>query len=135
MVYFLTFLRKFLNTCVLYGVAYHIWSSFVLLQLDDRDSDDESREPSLRETRPRRVDRGYPENDSHEIEVMDEEDSIFLPLDRPRHRQGESYVFSDPEWQQFVKIAGDGEKMKSLKGMASALPTTPPPCIYLQWSR
>lgn len=102
-------------------MAFHLWSSVVLLQLDDRDDDDESPESTQR--RPsannsgNRGDKTHV-NNAHQTEEPEEEDddSVFIPLGWPRYRKGEFYAASDPEWQQFSKISRDSEKLQSLRG-------------------
>lgn len=42
---------------------------------------------------------------------------IHIPLSWPRKKDGKFYAASDPEWQEFVKISKDREKLLSLKGV------------------
>ena len=60
------------------------------------------------------------EDEDYELEVQGH--SLFIPLGPPRHREGDFYSASDPEWQEFVRIAKDDKKMKSLKGGYSDFP-------------
>ena len=101
--------RKFLNTCIIYGFAYHIWSSSVLVRLDD--GGDESQDPKLRES-------GAHDGLEEEDYELDEEGDVdaFIPLGWPRHCKGEFYSASDPEWREFVNIARNIEKQRALKG-------------------
>ncbi|KKK12634.1 hypothetical protein P175DRAFT_0512917 [Aspergillus ochraceoroseus IBT 24754] len=112
--------RRFFTTCLLYGAAIHIWSSFVLVKFDDPSHDtnnslerfpeDEQDERMQRKSaidRDRRLsfDKGQSAGS----------DSVFIPLSWPRLRDGDYYAASDPEWQTFIKIARDRERLKALK--------------------
>ena len=39
-----------------------------------------------------------------------------IPLSWPRRHEGKFYAPSDPEWQEFIKISRDRQKIQSLKG-------------------
>ena len=39
-----------------------------------------------------------------------------IPLSWPRRHEGKFYASSDPEWQEFIKISRDRQKIQSLKG-------------------
>lgn len=101
-----------MKRCFLYGVAFHLWSSFVLLQFDDED--DETEEPLVEGANKgqERMDVGT----SADTQESSDSDDMFVPLGWPQIRQGELYAESDPEWQEFVKISRNGEKLQSLKG-------------------
>lgn len=109
-------LRKIVSTCLLYGAAFHIWSSCVLLQLDDDDYDVDHLESSQggNGVRPDN-DKGH-KNHAHRAETINGEDTLFIPLGWPRLRKGDFYASSDPEWQQFVKISKDSRKLELLRG-------------------
>lgn len=50
------------------------------------------------------------------IEDSPDGDPIHIPLSWPRRKEGKFYAASDPEWQEFVKVSKDHNKIKSLKG-------------------
>ncbi|KAL5365753.1 hypothetical protein BJX96DRAFT_159683 [Aspergillus floccosus] len=105
-------IRKFLSSCLLYGTAFHLWSSFVLLQFDDTLHDvDEAQEP---QSGNKRSIKGTDEN-RHDSEEVTDADPIFIPLGWPRLRKGELYVASDPEWKEFAKVSRDREKLQALR--------------------
>ncbi|KAE8390662.1 hypothetical protein BDV23DRAFT_154598 [Aspergillus alliaceus] len=104
-------IRKFFATFFLYGAAFHLWSSFILLQFDDTQDDvDTAQEP------PPGCDQGSDEEsvDNRANETVDS-DTVFIPLGLPRLRKGELYAASDPEWQEFVKVSRDREKLQLLR--------------------
>jgi hypothetical protein len=106
-------IRKFLSSCLLYGTAFHLWSSFVLLQFDDTLHDVDEVEES--QSGNKRSVKDTDENRQYSEEATDA-DPIFIPLGWPRLRKGELYVASDPEWKEFAKISRDREKLQALRG-------------------
>ncbi|BCR90844.1 uncharacterized protein ACHE_60730A [Aspergillus chevalieri] len=108
-------IRKLFTAFLLYGTAFHLWSSFVLLQFDAApEDDDSSRRPSMSE-KYARANRNESDIDTTgEMEDFDE-DPIHIPLSWPRRHEGKFYAASDPEWQEFVKFARDHKKIRSLK--------------------
>ncbi|KAE8376177.1 hypothetical protein BDV26DRAFT_266091 [Aspergillus bertholletiae] len=110
-------IRKFFTTFLIYGAAFHLWGSFVLLQFDDTlDNADATREAPSKKTdvgENRKNDReGGLENRASGTVGSD---PIFIPLGWPRLRKGEQYAASDPEWLEFVKTSRDREKLQYLK--------------------
>lgn len=53
------------------------------------------------------------------VEDSTDEGPIYIPLSWPRKREGKFYGASDPEWQEFIKLSRDYQKIKSLKGKLS----------------
>lgn len=105
-------LRKLLASCLIYGAAFHIWSTLALLQFDS--ADDTTQEPSL-DGRTSRTNEKDTNNKDH-AEELDEDDSLFIPLSWPFLQPGKFYAKSDPEWQEFGKIHQDSKKIQSLQG-------------------
>ncbi|KAJ5088139.1 hypothetical protein N7456_011755 [Penicillium angulare] len=112
-------LRSFFFKCLLYGVAYQLWSSFVLVRLDDdTHNTDVSLEPTSETTGLR---QSSPDNEEllegeGEIEVP-----LFVPLTWSWLEEGELYAASDPEWQEFVKISKDRAKLQKLRNELAAI--------------
>ena len=110
------FCRRVFTAFLLYGTAFHLWSSFVLLQFDAAPEDDDvSRRPSMSEKHARTNKNESDKDTTGDMEDFDE-DPIHIPLSWPRRREGKFYAASDPEWQEFVKLARDHKKIRSLKG-------------------
>lgn len=105
-------LRRLVTTCLLYGVAFHVWSSFILLRFDGASEDLDPLEEMGVET-------GEDMSDD-EVNEVNEEDPIFIPIGWPRMRQGELYAPSDAEWQEFVKVARDKQRLHALRGIIVA---------------
>lgn len=55
-------------------------------------------------------------NSTDRVEDSVDDYPIHIPLSWPRKKEGKFYAASDPEWQEFVKISKDRQKIKSLKG-------------------
>ncbi|KAL4889147.1 hypothetical protein BDV59DRAFT_195962 [Aspergillus ambiguus] len=104
-------IRKFLSTCLLYGTAFHLWSSFVLIQFDDTLHDADAAQEPQAGNRGSVKDRDA----TDESEESADSEPIFIPLGWPRLRKGELYVASDPEWKEFAKISRDREKLQALR--------------------
>lgn len=103
--------RSFIGKCLLYGAAFHLWSSFVLIRFDDDTDDVETTEISEKKELPtsqrdQRIGK----------EEEDDEEPIFIPLSWSRVQEGELYTASDPEYQAAVKILRDAEQTDRLKG-------------------
>lgn len=115
--------RSFLSKFFFYGVAFHLWSTLILSRFDD-DDDTQNAEappgPGLNSTG-----RNGSSNDhdklvdgQEEEEDEQEEDALFVPLTWSWLEEGEMYTASDPEWQQFVQISRDRNKLQSLRGQS-----------------
>lgn len=88
----------------------------MLVRFDDDDTHDDKKAP---ETRPentslQRASRGIDELTEDEL---GEEDGLFIPLTWSWLEEGELYTASDPEWQEFVTISKDRQKLQKLRGM------------------
>lgn len=106
--------RKFVTSCLIYGTAFHLWSSLVFLQLDDADA---SEEPRLERTT--RENNDNDEEHKQLPERLEDLETTFVPLSLPLIRPGEFYATSDKEWQEFAKFSRDDEKLKKLKSIVS----------------
>ncbi|KAL1883533.1 hypothetical protein Plec18167_002537 [Paecilomyces lecythidis] len=98
--------KRFVTRFFLYGAAFNIWCSLVLLRFDEADDLDVEDEKLPKP------------NKQHTVEdtgEKDEEDSLFIPLTWPRIRPGDLYAPSDPEWKEFVKIARDKQRLPALR--------------------
>ncbi|KAJ5147714.1 hypothetical protein N7526_001066 [Penicillium atrosanguineum] len=118
-------LRSFFTKFFLYGAAFHLWTSFVLVRFDDDTHDDDSTlESSFEETGPHRPPRDT-EKLTDEESNKDTEDGapMFIPLTWSRLREGELYAASDPEWQAFVQLSKDRKKLQNLRGMSKNFET------------
>lgn len=105
--------RAFFKKCFLYGVAFHLWSSFVLLQFDV--AEDQTEEALVEE-----ANRGQEPRDTgpnSDTEGSSDSDDVFVPLGWPQVREGELYSASDPELLEFAKLSRDRTKMRSLRGI------------------
>lgn len=114
--WFLACSRSFLAKAILYGTAFHLWSSFVLVRFDDDDIHDDQKAP---ETRPENtsIQRASRRADELTEDELGEEDGLFIPLTWSWLQEGELYTASDPEWQEFVTISKDRQKLQKLRGM------------------
>ncbi|PYH99560.1 hypothetical protein BO71DRAFT_394288 [Aspergillus ellipticus CBS 707.79] len=110
--------KKALKTIVLSGVAYHLWSYYALLLLNELPDDVNTSSAVQLEpkgpTRPKQFDRNRHPFQPTENDALDSS-SYFIPFGWPRLYEGESYKPSDPEWRQFFKISADREKIQLLK--------------------
>ncbi|CAG7927107.1 unnamed protein product [Penicillium olsonii] len=102
--------RSFVSKCLLYGTAFHLWSTFVLVQFDDEDDDDT---PAL--ARPEQTASHQRHEDAETLEKTVNEDALFIPLAWSRLQKGELYTTSDPEWQEFVRLSKDRKKLQNLR--------------------
>ncbi|KAJ5675875.1 hypothetical protein N7462_008772 [Penicillium macrosclerotiorum] len=109
-------LRSFLGKTLLYGTAFHLWSSFVLIQFDEEDRDthdvDSISEAEVKETTSRPSSQSSPD-EGRMGDGVEEEDPLFIPLTWSRLQEGDLYAASDPEWQEFVKISKDRKNASS----------------------
>ncbi|KAJ5242348.1 uncharacterized protein N7469_000675 [Penicillium citrinum] len=112
-------LRSFIGKCLLYGAAFHLWSSFVLLRFDDDTQDDESSTQKTIEANDSR--ESLRRNQGKEGQQEEDDDLLFIPLSWSRVEEDEVYSTSGPEWQEFCKISGDEEKYKKLKNELLAI--------------
>ncbi|KAJ5173978.1 uncharacterized protein N7500_001909 [Penicillium coprophilum] len=105
-------IRSFISKCLLYGTAFHLWSTFVLVRFDD-DTDDEDIPPVAKslETAPGQTSR----SGNITGKEVENEGALFIPLSWSRLQQGELYAASDPEWQEFVKVSKDRKKLQRLR--------------------
>lgn len=112
--------RPFISKFFFYGVAFHLWSTLILSRFDD-DDDTQNAEalpgPGLNSTG--RHGGSHDHNklvEKEEEDEEEEEDAFFVPLTWSWLEEGEMYTASDPEWQQFVQISRDRNKLQSLRG-------------------
>ncbi|KAL1995340.1 hypothetical protein VTN49DRAFT_1527 [Thermomyces lanuginosus] len=98
--------RRFATTCVLYGVAFHLWSSLVLLQFDG-DVEPESVE-HVNPTASNEVSR-------RNAAQLEEEEATFIPLTLPSLQRGELYKSTDEEWQRFAELNSKPERISKLR--------------------
>ncbi|KAJ5986831.1 hypothetical protein N7451_011196 [Penicillium sp. IBT 35674x] len=112
-------LRSFFSKCLLYGAAYQLWSSFVLVRFDD---DTREIDASLESTPEATGLRRSPYRGEELLEDEEEIGSpLFVPLTWSWLEEGELYTASDPEWQEFVQISKDREKLKKLRDELAAI--------------
>lgn len=107
--------RSFFSKCLLYGAAYQLWSSFILVRFDDDTREIDASPESTPEA------TGLRRSPYRGEELLEDEEEIgaplFVPLTWSWLEEGELYTASDPEWQEFVQISKDREKLKKLRGM------------------
>jgi hypothetical protein len=112
-------LRSFFTKFFLYGAAFHLWTSFVLVRFDDDPHDHDSNPESISGDTDSR--RSHPGTDKLTGEERDKDivdgAPMFIPLTWSRLREGELYAASDPEWQAFVQLSKDRKKLSKLRGM------------------
>jgi hypothetical protein len=109
-------LRSFVTKALLYGTAFHLWSTFVLVRFDDDPDDaDSSQELSPSQAAARRNLHGGGEPGGSDVEEVEVESPLFIPLGWSWLQEGERYTAADPEWQQFVKISKDRPKLQKLR--------------------
>ncbi|KAF7713234.1 Uncharacterized protein PECH_002222 [Penicillium ucsense] len=113
--------RSFLGKAILYGTAFHLWSSFVLVRFDDDDTQEDKAASKPRpDTRTLQA-AAATRNDALADEESGEDDSVFIPLTWSWMEEGDYYRASDPEWQEFVKISKDKKKLQELREELAAL--------------
>ncbi|KAJ5779044.1 hypothetical protein N7457_006764 [Penicillium paradoxum] len=96
-------IRSFISKCLLYGTAFHLWSTFVLVRFDDDTEDtDSSHAAPTGGIGPRENSRESSEVAGKEAE---NEDPLFIPLAWSRLQKGELYTASDREWQHLDELA------------------------------
>ncbi|KAJ5783670.1 uncharacterized protein N7518_009347 [Penicillium psychrosexuale] len=106
-------IRSFISKCLLYGTAFYLWSTFVLIRfVDDTEDADLPPMANPEKTSPRQTSVGSGEITGKEVE---NEGALFIPLAWSRLQQGELYTTSDPEWQEFVKFSKDRKKLQKLR--------------------
>ncbi|CEO58517.1 hypothetical protein PMG11_03236 [Penicillium brasilianum] len=112
--------RSFLGKFILYGTAFHLWSSFVLVRFDDDDTHDDQTAPetALENASLHRAAGGIDELTKEELK---EEDRVFIPLTWSWLEEGDLYTASDPEWQEFVSISKDRKKLQKLRDELAAI--------------
>lgn len=119
-------LRSFVTKFFLYGAAFHLWTSFVLVRFDDDPHDNDSTPESISGDTDSR--RSPPGTDKLTGEERDKEVAdgapMFIPLTWSRLREGELYAAADPEWQAFVQLSKDRKKLSKLRGRFTNPETT-----------
>ncbi|CAG8901895.1 unnamed protein product [Penicillium egyptiacum] len=113
-------IRSFISKCLLYGTAFHLWSTFVLIRFDD-DTDDADLPPvtNPEEIAPRQTSLGSGEITGKEVgKEVENEGAVFIPLAWSRLQKGELYTTSDPEWREFVKVSKDRKQLEKLRNNA-----------------
>ncbi|KAJ5903738.1 hypothetical protein N7504_006121 [Penicillium tannophilum] len=112
-------LRSFFSKCLLYGAAYQLWSSFVLVRFDDDTREIDASPESTPEA------TGLRRSPYRGEELLEDEEELgaplFVPLTWSWLEEGELYTASDPEWQEFVQISKDREKLKKLRDELAAI--------------
>ncbi|KAJ9213322.1 hypothetical protein DTO166G4_5129 [Paecilomyces variotii] len=98
--------KRFFTSFFLYGAAFNIWCSLVLLRFDEADDID------AEDGKPPKPNKQHTKESPGE---MDDADALFIPLTLPSVRPGELYAPSDPEWKEFVKIARDKQRLPALR--------------------
>ncbi|KAJ5825528.1 hypothetical protein N7474_002666 [Penicillium riverlandense] len=95
-------IRSFVTKALLYGTAFHLWTTFVLVRFDDDPDDaDLAQEPSPSQAAARRNLHGGNESGGGDVEEVEAESPLFIPLGWSWLQEGERYTAADPEWQQF----------------------------------
>lgn len=109
--------RTFISRCLLYGTAFHLWSTFVLVRFDD-DTDDADSPIAIPPAAPAGVSPRQSPRESGEAagKEGESEDTLFIPLAWSRLQKGDLYTASDPEWQEFVKLSKNRKKLQQLRG-------------------
>ncbi|KAJ5139118.1 uncharacterized protein N7515_003966 [Penicillium bovifimosum] len=109
--------RSFISKCLLYGAAFHLWSTFVLVRFDDDTDDVDDNDLSTPTASLEQVAACQTSGQSGEAPADDlaKEDALFIPLAWSRLQKGELYTTSDPEWQEFVKLSNDKKKLQQLR--------------------
>ncbi|EPS26055.1 hypothetical protein PDE_00991 [Penicillium oxalicum 114-2] len=112
--------RSFLGKAILYGTAFHLWSSFVLVRFDDDDTQ-EDKAVAKAGSETKATTRAASRADALADEASGEDNSVFIPLTWSWLEESDYYRASDPEWQEFVKISKDKKKLQKLREELAAL--------------
>ncbi|CRG92214.1 hypothetical protein PISL3812_09270 [Talaromyces islandicus] len=99
-------IRRFATTCLVYGAAFHLWTSLVYLQFDSEITQSSAED---------HVAQKGGAADEVDASYSEEEDASFIPLSWPRLREGELYAYTDPEWKAFAEIRADNKRMHEIK--------------------
>ncbi|KAJ5180375.1 hypothetical protein N7492_003585 [Penicillium capsulatum] len=114
-------LRSFVSKVFFYGVAFHVWSTLILSRFDDNeDTQDAGALPESDLDSTGQHSSPYGGNQLAE-EEQEEEDAFFVPLTWSWLQEGEMYTASDPEWQEFVQISKDRQKLQGLRNELAKL--------------
>ena len=87
------------------SVAIYFYFFFPEIEIEEEHPESESPEDN---------DADADEDDEFE-DVEPDEDSLFIPLSFAKRKERSFYRGSDPEWQEFVKLANDKEKRKKIQ--------------------
>ncbi|CAL5868831.1 uncharacterized protein PFLUO_LOCUS3058 [Penicillium psychrofluorescens] len=117
-------LRSLVTKALLYGTAFHLWTTFVLVRFDD-DPDDTNSTQEPTQVAARRNLHGGNGHGGGDVEEVEAESPLFIPLGWSWLQEGERYTAADPEWQQFVKISMDRQKLQKLRSEKTLLPGSP----------
>jgi hypothetical protein len=125
---------RLIGTTVAFACAYTTWRWLdVEIEIEEEKADDER---ETKRVRWRKVGEDTEDEDVEEEDQDDEDDEeetglIFFPTGLSRPKRKEFYRGSDPEWQEFVRIAPDrtrldrvrGELISMVRGLAMNNPT------------
>jgi hypothetical protein len=106
---FSNWLRRFATTCLVYGAAFHLWTSLVYLQFDSEITQSSTEDHVAQKGgTAEEIDASYSE----------EENASFIPLSWPRLCDGELYAYTDPEWKAFAEIRKDVKGLHKIKSVS-----------------
>lgn len=104
--------RRFATTCLVYGAAFHLWTSLVYLQFDSEITQGSAEDHVAQKGgATNNIDRSYSEDGDEE----EDDKASFIPLSWPRLCDGELYAPTDPEWETFKQIKADKKRLTALR--------------------
>ena len=95
------------------AAAFHVWSSYLLRQEDDTEEADAS--PLGQAPDASGLGKAGSENLDAGEDQQEAEEPMFIPLTWSWLEEGDLYSSSDPEWQEFVQISKDRQKLQKLR--------------------
>ncbi|KXG51144.1 uncharacterized protein PGRI_067160 [Penicillium griseofulvum] len=102
---------SFISKCLLYGTAFHLWSTFVLVRFND-DTDDDDLPPV---TKSGETASGQTSRSGNITGKKVENEGVFIPLSWSQLEEGPLYTPSDPEWHEFAKLSEDRDKLQKIR--------------------
>lgn len=112
--------RRFASAAI-YTSAAVFWYDYVFGLVDEEVEDDEEEEAEHAEEAGEQED-GDDDEEGEWEEADEEPEGLFIPLGFAKPRPRTFYRGSDPEWQEFRKLAPDTKKHTKMRGEIRCAP-------------
>ncbi|KAF2456811.1 hypothetical protein BDY21DRAFT_346158 [Lineolata rhizophorae] len=101
---------------IIYSSAAYAYLNYVLSPLDDLiDEEEEEQLRPIRGDEEAAQEEGEEYDEEAELEEEIPEESIFIPIGWAKRKPQTFYRGSDPEWQEFLRLAGDIKRQHGLQ--------------------